>query len=51
MCHFAFVGSVLTLLMDGLEAAADNTKGMRVMKCQIVGTVSDTELIWAFRGG
>ena len=51
MYHLAFVGSPLTLPMDGLEAAKYDTKGMRKMKCQNVGLVSDTELIWAFKGG
>ena len=51
MCHFAYVGSPLALLMDGLEAAKYVTKGMRKMKCQNVGIFSDTELIWAFKGG
>jgi hypothetical protein len=37
--------------MDGLEAAKFVTKGMRKMKCQNVGLFSDTELIWAIKGG
>ena len=49
MCRFAFVGSPLTLPMDGLEAAKFVTKGMRKMKCQIVGLVSDTELFGRLR--
>ena len=51
MCRFAFVGSLLTLLMDGLEVAKYVTKGMRKMKCQNVGLFSDTEFRWAFKGG
>ncbi len=51
VCRFAFVGSPLTLPMDGLEAAKLGTKGMREMKCQNVGIFSGTELIWAFKSG
>jgi len=51
VCRFAFVGSPLTLPMDGLEAAKFVTKGMRKMKCQNVGMFSGTDLIWAFKSG
>jgi hypothetical protein len=51
VCRFAFVGSPLTLPMEGLEAAKFITKGMRKMKCQNVGIFSDMELIWAFKSG